>query len=96
MHLYNTCSLAGAARWVLVSLDEPQGDASSHGLRVGGWTAAPVAATIIDRIGPILGVPPTPPGVAEQMRARLAAFQPVASVPSSVQEASFALGSARR
>lgn len=81
---------------VLVSLDEPQGDASSHGLRVGGWTAAPVAASIIDRIGPILGVPPTPPGVAEQMRARLAAFQPVASVPSSVQEASFALGSARR
>ncbi len=81
---------------VLVSLDEPQGDAKSHGLRVGGWTAAPVAAAIIDRIGPILGVSPTPPGVAQQMRARLAAFQPVASVSSSVQEASFALGSARR
>ena len=41
----------------LASLDEPQGDAGTHGYRTGGWTAAPVVAQIIDRIGPILGVP---------------------------------------
>ena len=44
---------------VFVSLDEPKGDASTYGLRYGGWTAAPVVAAIIDRIGPILGVPPS-------------------------------------
>lgn len=81
---------------VLVSFDEPKGDASTHGLRYGGWTAGPVAAAIIDRIGPVLGVPPTPPEVAQAMRARLAALQPTGPVPSSLQEASFAPGSARR
>jgi cell division protein FtsI (penicillin-binding protein 3) len=81
---------------VLVSFDEPKGDASTHGLRYGGWTAGPVAAAIIDRIGPVLGVPPTPPEVAQNMRARLAALQPAGPMPSSLQEASFAPGSARR
>ena len=81
---------------VLVSLDEPKGDASSHGLRYGGWTAAPVVSAIIDRIGPVLGVSPTAPVVAERMRARLAAFQPKKSQPSARQEASIAPGSAER
>lgn len=81
---------------VLVSFDEPKGDASTHGLRYGGWTAGPVAAAIIDRIGPVLGVPPTPPEVAQSMRARLEQLQPTGVVPSSLQEASFAPGSARR
>ncbi len=81
---------------VFVSLDEPKGDASSHGLHYGGWTAAPVVAAIIDRIGPILGVSPTAPQVAERMRARLATFQPKTSQPSSRQEASIAPGSVER
>ena len=81
---------------VFVSLDEPKGDASSHGLHYGGWTAAPVVAAIIDRIGPILGVSPTAPQIAERMRARLATFQPKKSQPSSRQEASIAAGSVER
>ena len=81
---------------VFVSLDEPKGDASSHGLHYGGWTAAPVVAAIIDRIGPVLGVAPTDPKVAERMRARLAAFQPKMWRPTARQEASIAPGSVDR
>ena len=33
---------------VLVSFDEPKGDASTHGLRYGGWTAGPVAGRTRD------------------------------------------------
>ncbi|MBX7248020.1 MAG: penicillin-binding protein 2 [Caulobacteraceae bacterium] len=41
---------------VLVVLDEPHGSAASGGARTGGWTAAPAAGRIIDRIAPFLGV----------------------------------------
>jgi cell division protein FtsI (penicillin-binding protein 3) len=91
---------------VFVSLDEPQGDAATHGFRTGGWVAAPVVATIIDRIGPLLGVHPTPPEVAEAMRARLHRTQPAAVAsgrdtspkhqPTGRQEASLEAGSALR
>lgn len=89
---------------VFVSLDEPKGDSTTHGFRTGGWVAAPVVAAIADRIGPLLGVHPTPPEVAEAMRARLAAAQPAAAAaqpagkrpPSGRQEASLAAGSALR
>jgi cell division protein FtsI (penicillin-binding protein 3) len=84
---------------VLVSLDEPQGDAATFGFRYGGWTAAPVVAAIIDRIGPVLGVPPTPPEIARAMRDRLEALQLGTTrqrQASGRQEASIAPGSARR
>jgi cell division protein FtsI (penicillin-binding protein 3) len=58
---------------VLVMLDQPTGDALTHGLRYGGWTAAPVVAAIIDRIGPILGVHRSPPAAVAAMRARMIA-----------------------
>ena len=41
---------------VLVVLDEPHGSAASGVARTGGWTAAPAAGRIIDRIAPFLGV----------------------------------------
>lgn len=44
---------------VLVMLDDPRGDAGTHGFRYGGWTAGPIAAEIIARSGPLLGVPPS-------------------------------------
>ncbi len=58
---------------VLVMLDQPTGDAQTYGLRYGGWTAAPVVGDIIDRIGPILGVPRSPVAAIEAMRARMIA-----------------------
>ena len=78
---------------VFASLDEPQGDAGTHGYRYGGWTAGPVVAQIIDRIGPILGVPRSLPEVGQQLRDRPATPQP-SRAPG--QEASLALGSALR
>jgi cell division protein FtsI (penicillin-binding protein 3) len=43
---------------VLVTLDEPKGDARTYGFAHGGWTAAPTVGRIIGRIGPLLGLPP--------------------------------------
>jgi cell division protein FtsI (penicillin-binding protein 3) len=43
---------------VLVTLDEPHGDAATYGFAHGGWTAAPTVGRIIGRIGPLLGLPP--------------------------------------
>ncbi|WP_025898438.1 peptidoglycan D,D-transpeptidase FtsI family protein [Sneathiella glossodoripedis] len=43
---------------VLAMLDEPKGNASTHGFRSAGWTTAPIISRLISRIGPILGVKP--------------------------------------
>ena len=59
----------------------------------GGWIAAPVVAQIIDRIGPILGVPRSLPEVAQELRDRPGTPQ---SSRAPGQEASLALGSALR
>ncbi len=56
---------------VLVTLDDPEGDEGTFGFRYGGWTAAPVVATIVDRIGPLLGVAPSDPGARQRFFARL-------------------------
>ena len=56
---------------VLVTLDDPKGDKGTFGFRYGGWTAAPAVATIIDRIGPILGVPPSRPSAERRFSQRL-------------------------
>jgi cell division protein FtsI (penicillin-binding protein 3) len=42
--------------FVLVLLDEPKGNAKTHGFSTGGWVAAPAAGRVIDRIAPFLGV----------------------------------------
>ncbi len=57
---------------VLVLLDEPKGDRSTFGFRYGGWTAAPVVARVIERIGPLLGVPPSSAEARARFAARLA------------------------
>ena len=41
---------------IYVVLDEPQATAKTHGFRTAGWIAAPTAANIIRRIGPMLNV----------------------------------------
>ena len=42
---------------VLVSLDNPQPTAQTHGYATAGWTAAPMFQKLVSRIGPILEVP---------------------------------------
>jgi cell division protein FtsI (penicillin-binding protein 3) len=56
---------------VLVTIDEPRGDAGTYGHGTGGWTAAPVAGRIISRIGPLLGLPPADPRAELWFRSRL-------------------------
>ena len=42
--------------FVLVLLDSPHATKDTYGFATGGWTAAPTAGRIIDRIAPVLGV----------------------------------------
>lgn len=42
--------------FVLILMDEPKGTKETFGFRTGGWTAAPAAGAVINRIGPFLGV----------------------------------------
>ena len=56
---------------VLVTLDDPKGDADTFGLGEGGWTAAPTVGRMISRIGPLLGLPPVDPDAERWFRDRL-------------------------
>lgn len=56
---------------VLTVLDEPTGDARTHGFRTGGWTAAPVAQRIIAQAGPLLAVPRGDPAIQATFADRL-------------------------
>jgi cell division protein FtsI (penicillin-binding protein 3) len=43
---------------ILTLVDEPHGTKQSHGYATAGWTVVPATSRIIQRIAPILGVPP--------------------------------------
>lgn len=43
---------------VLVMVDEPKGNASTQGYATGGWIAAPVVRRVVERLGPLVGLPP--------------------------------------
>ena len=43
---------------LLIMLDEPQAIAETHGFATSGWNAVPVAAKVIARIAPLLGIEP--------------------------------------
>jgi cell division protein FtsI (penicillin-binding protein 3) len=46
--------------FVLIMLDQPQPTKETYGFATGGWTAAPAAGRVIERIAPILKVKPSP------------------------------------
>ena len=54
---------------LLVMLDEPKPTPETYGFATAGWTAAPTAGKIIERIAPLLGVRPV---FTEEDRAKLA------------------------
>ena len=43
---------------VLVMVDDPKGDQSTHQFATGGWISAPVVSRIISRMGPMYGISP--------------------------------------
>ena len=52
---------------VLTLMDEPKGTEETFGFATAGWTAAPVAGTVIGRIAPFLGIPAAiEPGETEE------------------------------
>ena len=65
---------------VLILMDEPKGNKESFGFATAGWTAAPVAGRVIDRIAPFVGVARTPTTLFGQPGTLAAA--PVADAPS--------------
>jgi cell division protein FtsI (penicillin-binding protein 3) len=48
---------------VFVMLDEPHGTKETSGIALAGFTAAPLAANVVARIAPMLGIPPQMPVV---------------------------------
>src|SRR6202158_4516673 len=43
---------------LLIMIDEPEGLEDTHGFATSGWDAVPVGATVIDRVAPLLDIPP--------------------------------------
>ncbi len=43
----------------VVMLDEPKGTKKTYGYATAGWTAAPATKRLVERIAPMLGVPPS-------------------------------------
>ena len=43
---------------VVVMVDEPKGTKKTHGFATGGWVAAPAVQRIVQRMGPLVGLPP--------------------------------------
>jgi cell division protein FtsI (penicillin-binding protein 3) len=46
---------------VYVLMDQPHGIRETGGFALAGWTAAPIAGKVIQRIAPLLGVPNNAP-----------------------------------
>jgi cell division protein FtsI (penicillin-binding protein 3) len=44
---------------VLAILDEPQGTKETYGFATGGWTAAPVVGSVIEKLATLYDIPPT-------------------------------------
>jgi cell division protein FtsI (penicillin-binding protein 3) len=60
----------------LTILDEPQRLAETYGFATSGWNAAPTTAKIIERAGPLLGLPPyaIPPAQPFPLMAKVGAW----------------------
>jgi cell division protein FtsI (penicillin-binding protein 3) len=60
----------------LTIFDEPQGLPETGGYATSGWNAAPTAGNIIERVGPMLGIPPRfdPPEQPFPLMTRLGAW----------------------
>jgi cell division protein FtsI (penicillin-binding protein 3) len=56
---------------VMIMVDEPKGNAASHGYATGGWVAAPAVARVITAMAPILGLVPRDIPAEQDMSAAL-------------------------
>ena len=60
----------------LTIMDEPQAVEGTYGFSTAGWNAGPVTGNIIERVAPLLGVPPRfePPAQPFPLMSRLGAW----------------------
>jgi cell division protein FtsI (penicillin-binding protein 3) len=56
---------------ILIMVDEPKPNATSHGYATAGWVAAPAVGRVIQRMAPLLGVEPIPDDELEAQSAQL-------------------------
>jgi len=61
---------------IMVSIDQPHANAKSMGEATGGWVAAPAVSRIVQRMAPIVGIPPVDEDSPEIRRALLVDFAP--------------------
>jgi cell division protein FtsI (penicillin-binding protein 3) len=59
---------------IMVSIDQPHANAKSMGEATGGWVAAPAVSRIVQRMAPIVGIPPVDEESPEIRRALLVDF----------------------
>ncbi len=71
-----------APRYVIFAMvDEPKPNAHSYGFATGGWVAAPVVSRVVQRIGPLLGLPPIPKDAPEAQNELLTQVSATANAP---------------
>ena len=63
---------------ILVTLDEPKGTRETHGYATAGWVSAPTVRTTLQRVGPLLGIPPAVPNGAANAAILQANARPLA------------------
>ncbi len=56
---------------ILIMVDEPKPNATSHGYATAGWVAAPAVGRVIQRMAPLLGMEPIPDDAPEAQNALL-------------------------
>jgi cell division protein FtsI (penicillin-binding protein 3) len=61
---------------IMVSIDQPHPNGKSMGEATGGWVAAPAVSRIVQRMAPIVGIPPVDEDSPEIRRALLVDFAP--------------------
>ncbi len=75
-----------APRFVIIAmLDEPKGTADTFGYATAAWTAGPVIARTVARIGPLLGVMPSLSKDVDESELLPLLWEPKGANPNAVE-----------
>jgi cell division protein FtsI (penicillin-binding protein 3) len=73
---------------ILIMVDEPKPNATSHGYSTGGWVSAPAVGAIVERMAPLVGMQQIPDDAPEAQNPLLAAVpdydSPASKKPNSL------------
>jgi cell division protein FtsI (penicillin-binding protein 3) len=71
---------------ILIMVDEPKGNAKSHGYSTGGWVSAPAVGAIVERMAPLMGIPQIPDDAPEAQNPLIAAVPDYDSPASAAKK----------